>query len=209
MSLMEIAGILGSIIVTAALFYKYRYESVPIIDMNIPAPVNMRFREGIHQFEIPVHYKNSGSSSAHSIETYHLFFTYPPGTEDKRLTEVPDMTRGSETTFTITKYLPTNLFLASTNAFQFQNMIMVNMWKSDNPVHAGKTYFEAQWYRLSMSAPSFNGACALVKSKKYQRWFGKKERLLNSALQDFFKGETIDHAYDTERLKFERGDRKQ
>lgn len=158
------------------------------------------------RFDIPFSFENSGNSIAKDIETYHAFFNWPPSLEDEASTNnIPDLAGGRKIeNYVLQKYLKFKSFQASINFFHYQNLILITRWKSENFAHTGQTFYQAQWYRMTMGMPNQLGL-SQTKSRYYRRFFsGDSEKVFKEILMDFVKDETLESVYNLDQLDWER-----
>jgi len=203
-------GAIGAVLLGVATFYRYQFESRPLLEITAPNPIQTLWKDGTFKFDVPLRYHNTGASTAISVTTYHLFLTYPPGVVDQIETDVPDVAPKKEALFNLVKYIDTKTLTASTNFFKYQNMLIITTWRSDNLAHTGRLFSQAQWYRLylSMNQNKLGSYLTLVKSKYYTLWgFGGEEKY-HKIRTLFLKGETLQDAYNLKQLEWERGENK-
>jgi len=196
-------GIAGAILVAVSGFYKYQFEVRPVVEITAPSPVQVQCKEGTFKFDISIHYRNTGHSTAVSVKTCHFFFTYPPGFKDIVETDLPDITANNDQDFTLVKYLDIETLNASVNFFQYQNLIVVTTWSSDNLSHFRRLFSQAQWYRLYIGLQEnkqLGGYLTLVKSKYYHLWNTQGREAYNEILRQFSEGETLTGSYNLEEL---------
>jgi hypothetical protein len=199
--------IIGGVVLALAGFYKYQQEMRPLLDVTSPDPVKTEWKDGTFKFEIPLHFQNQGPSTAVGATTYHLFVTYPPGVKDQAETDVPDVAPHKDQSFTIIKYIDTKTLTASTNFFQYQNLLVLTTWRSDNLAHSGQVFCRAQWYRLylTMGQGHVGSYMTLVKSKYLTTWGKQNKKTYEKLRSRFLEGETIQDAYDLQQLDWARG----
>jgi hypothetical protein len=179
----------------------------PVLEMTAPDPVGVQHKVDRFKFNIRVHYRNAGKSTAVGVKAYHVFFAYPPAFKDPAETDIPDIIPSGDQAFTLVKYLHTDTLSASINSFSYQNLIVITTWRSDNLSHFQRLFSQAQWYRLYVGIQGdrqLGGYLALVKSRYYTLWHKQGEDAYKEILQRFLQGETLAEAYDLEELQWSR-----
>lgn len=198
----------GAILVSVAVFYKYEFEMRPVVEMTAPDPVQVQHKVETFKFNIRVHYRNAGRSTAVGVKACHVFFAYPPAFKDLVETDIPDLLPSGNQVFTLVKYLHTDTLSASINFFSYQNLFVITAWGSNNLSHFHRLFFQAQWYRLYLHMQEdrqLGSYLVLVKSRYYTLWDLQGEEAYREILRQFVEGETLTGAYNLEELDWSRG----
>jgi len=197
----------GSIVVALAAFYKYEFEMRPVLEMTAPDPVQVQQKVDTFKFNIRIHYRNAGRSTAVGVKACHVFLAWPPAFKDLAETDLQDLPPTSNQVRILVKYLHTDTLSASINSFSYQNLFVITTWRSNNLAHFRRLFCQAQWYRLYLHMQpdrQLGSYLALVKSRYYSLWNEEGKEAYRQILGRLVQGETVADLYSLEELEWSR-----